>query len=184
MPVVRINDATFANLSTLKTWFGTKSPSDTIDRIAQDAMENLGIERDAEAAAVSANGTLVFGTAPSLPYTKPTKATINGKSLPNPNWASILNMMIAQVKTRGLDGKDLVQALGIPSKATVYEEEGYKYSPELGISVQGQSASDAWKEIDRLAKKWQILVIVEFFWRQHPKAKHPGKSGLLQSGSS
>ena len=32
MPVVRINDATFIDLSTLKTWFGTKSPSETIDR--------------------------------------------------------------------------------------------------------------------------------------------------------
>ena len=37
MPVVRINDATFADLSTLKTWFGTKTPSETIDRIVREA---------------------------------------------------------------------------------------------------------------------------------------------------
>ena len=46
----------------------------------------------------------------------------------------------------------LVRELHIPSKAEPYEEEGFKYHPDLGISVQGQSASDAWKEVDRLAK--------------------------------
>ena len=41
MPVVRINDATFADLSTLKTWFSTKTPSETIDRLVREAMEQL-----------------------------------------------------------------------------------------------------------------------------------------------
>ena len=48
MPVVRINDATFADLKSIATWFGTKTPSQTIDRIVQEAMEQLGMERDEE----------------------------------------------------------------------------------------------------------------------------------------
>lgn len=187
MPVVRINDGTFADISVLRTWFGTKSPSETIDRIVQEVMEQLGIERDTEAdgATASANdGAMVFDSAPSLAFTKPTKATINGQLIQKPNWASILQVMIAQVKAKGLEGERLVRELNVPSKAIKYEEEGFKYYPELGISVQGQSAADAWKETDRLAKKWQTSVNVEFFWRQNPKAQYPGKSGVLRSGGS
>jgi hypothetical protein len=50
--------------------------------------------------------------------------------------------------------------------------------------VQGQSASDCWKEVDRLAKKWRIPVSVEFWWRQNPKAQHPGRTGVLRSGNA
>ena len=186
MPVVRINDATFADLSTLKTWFGTKSPSETIDRIVQEAMEQLGIERDDEpegATTGRTDGALLFDTAPPLTFTKPTKATINGKPIENPKWASILNMMLAQVKDKGLEGQKLVQELAVPTKAESYEDDGYRYFPELGISVQGQSATDAWKEVDRLAKKWRIPVSVEFVWRQNSKAHYPGKAGVLRSGN-
>lgn len=187
MPVVRINDATFANISTLKTWFKTKSPSETIDRIVRDAMEQLGIEHDEEAGGSvieSIDGTMVFDSAPSLTFTKPMKATISGKLIQNPNWASILHVMIGEVKAKGYEGKQLANELSVPSKATSYEEEGFRYVPELGISVQGQSAADAWREVDRLAKKWKIPVNVDFVWRQNPKAQHPGKSGVLQSGNS
>lgn len=185
MPVVRINDVTFADLSTLKTWLGTKSPSETIDRIVREAMEQLGIERDEEATAasmVSTDGALVFDTAPSLTFTKPLKAKVNGKLIANPKWTSILHVMIAQVKAKGFEGQKLVRELNVPSKAEVCEENGYKYFSDLGISVQGQSAADAWKEIDRLAQRWRVPVVVEFIWRQNPKAQHPGRVGTLRSG--
>lgn len=185
MPVVRINDATFADLSTLKTWLGTKSPSETIDRVVREAMEQLGIERDDEVEGIpvtSSGDALHFSTAPSLTFTKPIKATINGKSIKKPNWASILHAMIAQMRTKGFEGEKLVKELAVPSKASVYEEDGYRFFADLGISVQGQSAADAGKEVDRLARKWGIPFNVEFIWRQNPKAKHPGKTGVLRSG--
>ena len=185
MPVVRINDATFADISTLKTWFKTKSPSETIDRIVREAMEQLGIEHDDEtegAAVASTDSVLLFEAAPSLTFTKPLKATINDKIVKNPNWASILHVVIAQVKAKGFEGEKLVRELGVPSKAASYDEDGYRYVPDLAISVQGQSAADAWKEVDRLARKWRIPVNVEFVWRQNPKAQHPGKVGRLRPG--
>ena len=92
--------------------------------------------------------------------------------------------MIAQMKAKGFEGDKLVRELAIPAKAEQYEEEGFKYHPDLGISVQGQSASDAWKEVDRLAKKWRIPVTVEFLWRQNPKAQYPGKTGVLRAGNA
>ena len=140
MPVVRINDATFIDLSTLKRWFGTKSPSETIDRIVREAMEQLGIEHDDEAEGVpvaSTDGALIFNTAPSLTFTKPMKASINGKPIQNPNWASILLVMLEQVKAKGYEGEKLVRELAVPTKASSYEEDGYRFFPELGIQCRG-----------------------------------------------
>lgn len=187
MPVVRLNDATFADLSTLKTWFRTKTPSDTIDHIVREAMERLGMERDnepADAVTITSGGAMEFGAAPGLSFTKPLSATVNGKAVHSPRWASLLLTMIAQLKAKGVEGERLVRELQIPAKVERYEDEGFKYHAELGISIQGQSASDAWKEIDRLAKKWSIPVAIEFWWRQNPKAQYPGQTGVLRSGGA
>lgn len=187
MPVVRINDATFADLSTLKTWFSTKTPSETIDRLVREAMEQLGIERDdepEEASITTQDGAMQFDAAPGLAFTKPLSASINGKAIHSPRWSGILLAMIGQVKAKGFEGEKLVRELAIPAKTAEYTEEGFKYHPELGISVQGQSASDCWKEVDRLARKWRIPVSVKFWWRQNPKAQHPGRTGQLRSGNN
>lgn len=186
MPVVRINDATFADLKSIATWLGTKTPSDTIDQIVRQAMEQLGMERDVEPgveATTTSTGAIEFDSAPGLSFTKPLSASVNGKSIHSPRWSAILLTMIAQVKAREFEGDKLVRELHIPAKAEQYEEEGFKYHSDLGISVQGQSASEAWKEVDRLAKKWRIPVTVEFWWRQNPKAQYPGKVGVLRSGN-
>lgn len=187
MPVVRLNDATFADLSILRTWLGTKTPSDTIDRIVREAMEQLGMERedvpDGEITATS-DGAMEFDRTPGLAFTKPLSASVNGKAVPSPRWSSILLTMIAQLKTRGFDNEKLVRELQVPAKIARYEEEGFKFHASLGISVQGQSASDAWKEIDRIAKKWNIPVMIEFWWRHNDKAQFPGKTGRLRSGNA
>lgn len=187
MPVVRVSDATFADLSALKTWFGTKTPGATIDHVVREAMEQLGMERDDGTEGITtttSTGAMQFDIAPGLSFTKPLSASVNGKSVRSPRWSSILLTMIGQVKAKGLEGEELVRELSVPAKAERYEDEGYKYHADLGISVQGQSATEAWKEVDRLAKKWGIPVTVEFWWRQNPKAQHPGRTGLLKSGGS
>lgn len=184
MPVIRINDATFADLKSIATWLGAKTPGEAIDRIVVSAMEQLGMERDvaSDAAATSTStGAMDFTSAPGLTFTKPLSASIEGKAIRKPRWSSILLTMIAQVKARGPEGGNLVHELNIAAKAERYEEEGFRYHPELGISVQGQSAGDVWKEVDRLAKKWRIPVVVEFWWRQNPKAQFPGRTGRLRS---
>ncbi len=184
MPVLRVNDGTFADLSTLKVWFGTKTPSETIDRLVREAMDQLGMERDDDAqneVNITNNGVMEFREAPGLTFTKPITASVNGKALQAPRWSSILVAMISVVKGKGVEGEELVRELGIPAKTDRYEDEGFKYNAELGVSLQGQSAADAWKEIDRIAKKWRIPVVVEFQWRDNPKAKYPGKTGVLRS---
>jgi len=186
MPVVRINDATFGDLRTIADWLGTKTPSETIDRIVREAMDRLDLERDEQPESTSSarsNGAIKFETAPSLAFTKPLSASVNGKAIQNPRWSTLLLATIAHVKSKGVEGERLVRELGVGAKAKQYEEEGFSYHPDLGISVQGQSAPEAWKEVDRLAKKWRIPVTVEFSWRANPKAQYPGQRGVLITGN-
>ena len=184
MPVVRINDATFGDLKSISTWLGTATPAQTIDEIVRQAMEKLGLERDMEAdpATTTANGVMQFGQAPGLAFTKPLSASVDGKKIRNPRWSAILLTMIGEIRAKGFRGDALVRELHIPAKAEQYEEEGFKYHPDLEISVQGQSASDAWKEIERIANTRRIPVTVEFWWRQNPKAQYPGQLGSLRAG--
>lgn len=187
MPVVRISDSVFSDLKLISKWYETDTPSETIDVVVREMMERLGLERHTEPAempTVPGTSTLKFDVAPGLTFTKPLAASVNGKALQNPNWAGILLAVIAQVKEKGLSAEKLAGELLVPATPEMREEDGFRYYSSLGISVQGQSASDAWKETDRLAKKWRIPVVVEFQWRQNPRAQHPGRIGQLHSGTS
>jgi hypothetical protein len=186
MPVIRINDAIFDNLKHISKWVETETPSDTIAYLVQKEMERLGIERDdmlGEAVRTTSSGAMQFERTPSLTFTKPHSAIINGKTIKNPNWSAILIAMIAQVKAKVGGGEKLCRELNIQTKTTRHETGGFQYYPELGISVQGQSAADVWKEVERLAKKCGIPVQVEFEWRQNPKAQYPGRTGFLRAGN-
>lgn len=181
MPVIRISDATFVELKAVSTWLSTTTPSDTIERLVRDKLDELGLERDAsgETEASSPDSVLKFDRAPGLSFTRVLAARINGNPIERANWANVLTSIIAAVKGKGLSGEKLVTELQVPAKVRSYNEEGFRYYEDLGISLQGQSAQDAWKEVDRLARKWKISVQVDFQWRQNDKAQHPGRIGLL-----
>ncbi|TMV10488.1 T4SS efffector SepA family protein [Arenibacterium halophilum] len=184
MPVVRLNDATFADLSTLRTWLGTKTPSETIDIIVREALSNLDIEGegfDYDTASEQDEDVMRFESSPGLTFTKPLVANVRGTSIHNPKWSSILIALVTELHSDGLRGDKLVEELNVPSKSHKYESEGFKFYSKLGISIQGQSSEDAWKEIERLSKKWQVPVSVEFMWRYNPKARYPGKRGIIQA---
>ena len=129
------------------------------------------------------DGVIQFDVAPNLSFTRPVVATINGKVLNHPRWFSILTATVNELGDKGFRGVNLVRELSIPAKFGRYEEEGYKFHRELGISIQRRASQICWTEIDRLAQKWGIPVSVKFSWRQNPKAQHPGKSGFLSSGA-
>ncbi len=185
MPVIRLNDATFVDLKTISTWIGTKTPSETIDAIVRDKMEALDLERDIDSGALGSNnpeGDLVFEKAPGLSFTRILSASVdNGKPV-KVNWAGLLMKVISAVKAKGMNGEKLVTELQIPAKTSEYTQDGYKYYPDLGVSIQGQSAMDAWKEVSRLAQKYGITVEVRFQWRENKKAQHPGKVGVIRAG--
>lgn len=186
MPVVRLNDATFVDLKSISTWLGTRTPSETIDSLVQEKMKMLDLERDMEEDSVVINPAgdrLVFGKTPGLSFTRILSASVNNQKIEKINWAGLLLKVVGLVKAQGLTREQLVHELQIPTRASNYTRDGYKFQPELGISIQGQSAPDAWKEVSRLAQKYRIPVEVHFQWRENNKAQHPGRVGIIRAGS-
>jgi hypothetical protein len=188
MPVVRVSDAAFADLRVISDWLGTETPAKTIDAIVNRTMDSLGLVTESEVdeteseTAPAENAAVEFKNTPALTFTKPLAATVDGKKVQSPRWSSILATVIAALKAQGFEGEKLVGALHVPAKLGYHDDEGFKFYANLGISIQGQSASDAWREIERIAKKWKIPVEIEFWWRHNPKAQHPGKTGIIRAG--
>jgi hypothetical protein len=187
MPVIRISDAAFSGLKHIATWLDADTPAQTIDKLVHNEMERLGLERDSENESgfgtKKENGVLIFEKAPGLSFTRILSASVDHQKLTNANWAGLLLEAIHRVREKGFEGEQLVRELQVPAKPGRYEDGGYKFHSTLNISVQGQSASDAWKEIHRLAEKHGIRVEVEFQWRENNKAEHPNRIGRIIAGS-
>ena len=184
MPVIRLNDATFIDLKQIATWLGTKTPSETIDSLVRDKMDTLGMERDVDEEVVEKQegNLLVFEKTPGLSFTRILFASINKRKVDKINWVGLLLSVVGLVKAQGLSVEQLVRELQVPTRASAYAKDGFKFYPDLGISIQGQSAADAWKEVSRLAQKYRIPVEVQFQWRENEKAQHPGKVGVIRAG--
>lgn len=186
MPVVRLNDATFVDLRTVAAWLGTTTPAETVDQLVKEKMLTLDLERDVEEHGVvddETDGPIVFEKASGLTFTRILSVSINGEKIGKTNWAGLLTTVIGRVKAQGFAGEKLVSELEIPARVSVYEDEGYRYHAEIGISFQGQPAADAWKEVSRLAEKHRIPVEVNFQWRNNEKAQHPGRVGIIRAGA-
>jgi hypothetical protein len=184
-PAVRIDDETLADLKTIAIWLQTKTPSETISHIVHDTLDRLGLEREGPTTNATSedDGELYeYDVAPPLAHTKPVSVLINHVPVESLHWYSVLSLMVAQLKAKGLHGADLIDALRVPALHEKYEENKFNYDPDLGVSIQRQSASDVWREIDRIATAWNIPVTVEFMWSQSPYAKYPGRRGILRSG--
>jgi len=187
MPVIRLSDSTFEQLRVISKWLSKNTPSDTIDALVREKANELGLGYDQEVDDLE-DGLLhqdiiQFEKTPGLSFTKLIEAKINGAAVKKPNWANLLSDMAAAVKAKGLSEDRLVKELQIQTKSGSYTSAGFQYFPALGISIQGQSAQEAWREVERLAKKWGIPVEIKFQWRQNERALHPGAIGLLRAGA-
>lgn len=183
MPVIRVSDSTFAHLKTISTWLEGGTPSQTIDLLVGKTLEELNLEKDempSELNQIDLGGVIKFRETPALSFTRVTKAFVDGRPIFKPNWGNVLLSTIKILQKKGLSKSKLTSELCINSKAGEYDEHGYKFVSDLGISVQGQSAPDAWKEASRLAKKWGIDLEVEFQWGVNPKGLFPNRIGSMK----
>lgn len=185
MPVIRLSDAIFKDLKSVSTWLDTETPSQTIGLLVAEKLEQIGLEPEDRPKNSNTRDTSVvekiYRVAPRLAFTRVLDATVNGEPIGKLRWSNLLLDVIGAVKAKGLDAIALSKEVQVPTKAFEFEKDGYRYEQNLGISVQGQSAQDAWKEISRLARKHRIDVFVRFKWRDVSKAQKPGMIGILRA---
>ena len=61
-------------------------------------------------------------------------------------------------------------------------DQGYRYLKEVGLSVQGQDANNAWKTTANIIKAMGVKAEVTFAWYDNPKAVKPGETGKFVFG--
>src|SRR5947207_4764521 len=59
-------------------------------------------------------------------------------------------------------------------------DSGYKFVPDIGISIQGVDANHAWQHALWLAKYLKQPLRAAIEWRHNPKAAHPGSAELAE----
>jgi hypothetical protein len=114
---------------------------------------------------------------PNLTHTKLTNAIVADKVLRSPSWNSMLDEVVVVARNRIGDFATLQGMFPINIFKGDKSDEGYHFLKEVGLSVQGQSANDAWRGVATLARQIGCDVQANFFWRQKKGALKPGENG-------
>jgi hypothetical protein len=122
-------------------------------------------------------GACALAAPPNLLFTRVLSAELNGTQLPKANWNRLLDETILQAAAKLQDLKALKGLLVVNFVEGNKEDQGYRYLPDAGVSVQGQDASNAWKGAAHIIKAMKFPARVVFQWYDNPKAANPGKTG-------
>jgi hypothetical protein len=180
MPTITVSDQTFAKLQALAEPF-VDTPETVIEQL-------LSYAPDAHATGNSRFGVakgaflLLDPDAPeSLRHTRLLAARVGEIPLHRPKWNGLLDFLhVAGMKKLG--SFDELQAIsGANLKKGRYEENGYRYLPEAGLSIQGVDAILAWQHSLKLARALKVEVELKLEWRQKEGAARPGEVALLRS---
>ena len=116
---------------------------------------------------------------PNLRHTKLLSARVVNETIRS-TWNGLLFNLIGQIPKEQIEKPDEARRLIIVNFVTgKKEDEGYRFVPELGISVQGQDANSSWKGASHIARELGFPVEVEFLWRMKEGAAFPGVTGRL-----
>jgi hypothetical protein len=118
---------------------------------------------------------------PSLTYSKVIAAEFCGRPLGRrqANWNGLLNVAVREAKGRAKSAAEVKQLIVIQHVEGRKEDEGYRFLPEVGISIQGQDANAAWKAVCHIAQKLGVAAGATFVWRETKRAAFPGVTGQL-----
>jgi hypothetical protein len=116
---------------------------------------------------------------PDLKHTKVLSVVLCGKELgrTESNWNALLNASIREAMARLKTIADVKRLVIVNSVAGRKEDEGYRYLPDVGLSVQGQDANAAWKATFHIVKQLGCAADVLFAWRSKEDAAFPGGTG-------
>lgn len=98
---------------------------------------------------------------------------------PFSKWNDLLRIAHIEAFKKAASYETLRKVTRAQIKNGEFWDEGYKYVPEIGISIQGVDANRAWEHSLRLAMYLKAALNAEVEWRHHEKAAYPGENGIL-----
>jgi hypothetical protein len=180
--MISISDETFAKMQTLATPL-VDTPDTLIDRaLGALAEKENPTNRQSESSVRSFNP----GAPPSLAHTTPNAMTLCGTRFAKAetSWNHLMVATIREAARRGKSPQELHLMLTVNSVLGRKQDSGYKFLPDVGISVQGQDANGAWRQTYEIASMMNLGVEVEFSWQNKPKAAMPNVRGRFIVGSA
>jgi hypothetical protein len=166
--------------STIERMKGYAEPLvDTLDTVilrGLDALDMLKAKTDAPSERV-----LNPESPPNLSYTTVKSIIFNGERLPSADtyWNPLLMLTIRECLKHLT--KEQTRKLVLCNFVTGKKEDnGYKYLEDVGISVQGQDANNAWKTTYNILKVIKVPVELTFVWQDNPKAVSPGSAAKFK----
>jgi len=189
MPAIEISDPTNSRLQAVAIPL-----SDTHDSVIArllDHWENtkLNLPKPVQQGAPIAtleNGMMQFDPAnpPPLTFTTCIQIVIAGEQLSKVDtyWNNMMYQMIRTVKKqKGLDTPAIFSMLSIANAEIGQKEDnGYKFMPDIGLSVQGQDSNAAFRQAYQLAVLAGIKFAVFFNWQNNGKAAYPNQRGYME----
>jgi hypothetical protein len=178
--IVELSDDTFTRLQKLATPL-----VDTVETIIIEGCklleERRAIGQTALPTQLPGAGPRQFSAAspPNLTHTKVLSIKLEGTPLPHATWNGLLFEIVRRAKPRlqnADDARRLIIVNFVPGKK---DDEGYRFIPEVGLSVQGQDANAAWRGASHIAQQIGLRVEAEFVWRTKNGAEFPGVTGRL-----
>ena len=114
---------------------------------------------------------------PSLLHTR-VRGEFSG--IPYSNWNDLVRIAhIEAFKKKARTFEGLRSATRAQIKMGNHSTEGYRFVPEINISIQGVDADRAWEYSLRLAIYLNDSLTAEVEWRENDKAAYPGQRGMM-----
>lgn len=179
---IELSEATFARLERLAVPFVDKTAEDVIIKLA-----NFYEARQATQAPPVSNQRaeplkrFSASSLPDLTHTKILSARIDGIQLPKITWNGLLLDLVRRTRDRLTNGEKpnrLIIVNFVPGRK---EDEGYKFLPDVGLSIQGQDANNAARGACHIARQLGLSIEVEFLWRAKEGAAHPGETAIISN---
>ena len=95
-------------------------------------------------------------------------------------WIDLVKAGIKLAVSKGFTVQELQRRLTIKIKTEPFNDDGYRWDPELKLSIQGPEAKKAADNIYRLSTLLKEELYIRFYWRENEDAAHPGEEGVIQ----
>ena len=116
-------------------------------------------------------------TPPDLHHTRIVSAQFDGLSASN--WNDLVHQAHRRAVARGLSFEALRSATQSNIASGLRKDSGFRYVPDINLSIQNVDANLAWRNALNLARRLKVPIHVEFEWRDADGAAHPGKKALV-----
>lgn len=118
-------------------------------------------------------------TPPDLTHTKVLTIEFHGEPLDRrqANWNALLDSAVRKAKSEAKSATELKRLVFVNLEDGKKTDKGYRFLPDVNLSVQGQDTNGAWKAVCHIAQQLGCQLKVTFVWSDREGAAFPGVTG-------